>query len=176
MFDQFNNPAYRQLQNLISEKMKLSDVKGKGIDDYFRNRNKEKTWADIEDANKERRDRELQDRKQREEWESANPYEAEVYKQKEEKQKLASEQRRSAWEAQQQSRETWYSNPENKRKAVEWDAANPMPESGYGRIQWARRRRDAGIEDRPEEKYYEFSINQRKPWQPKKPDLNPKYY
>lgn len=131
------------------------------------NKPAEKTWADIEDANKERRDKELQAKREREKWEAENPYDAEVERARKEKKQKDEDSRRTSWEDEQQKRRDWYANPENKQKAIEWDAANPYPEyrpDGRNIIdgahvvaqqKWRQRRRDAGIMDREETEYRE---------------------
>lgn len=85
---------------------------------------------------------------------SEDEYDTEVEKRKKEIEAESEKERMSSWEAEQKKRSDWYSNEENRKKAVEWDARNPRPEnSGYALIQWQQKRREAGISDTPEKKY-----------------------
>lgn len=167
MFDQVNNNTFKDLQNLIATKMKLTEasIRSKQLSSQEKMKMIDRNFSEspTEKYNRQMEQKKL-DREQRDQWEKLNPDEAKRYRASEE---LAQERLNAQIDrrvGENEKRKQWWSNPENERKALEWDAKNPKPESGYAQIEWRRKRDEAGIMPR-EDTSSPLNIDMPKPWQ-----------
>jgi hypothetical protein len=104
---------------------------------------------------------------------------AEIKKRREEKNKTKAENRKKAWEKEQEENRKWWSDPANREKAIQWEVDNPKPTSknmDSAEVFWNQRRKEAGIADRPKDEYIDILsvLNPKTEEQPKpQPGKNP---